>query len=112
MPQKLTENAILICDKGAIPSLLKVTSHSFCKADGKLVATEQDKQAESNIPSFGVCMITKGKCTPALIQWQNTTEKDEINGYKILTVDSTCQCMIGGKISIQHKGHGEQHETA
>jgi hypothetical protein len=111
MPQKLTETAFLHCDKGAKPSQLKVTSQTFSKADNKLVATEQDKQPETNIPSFGVCAITKSKCTPAIIKWDKTTEKDVINDYKILTEESTCNCSIGGKISIQHKGHSEIHET-
>ena len=79
MPQKLTETALLLCNKGATPSQLKVTSQTFSKAEDKLVATEQDKQSESNIPSFGVCTNTKSKCTPAIIKWNKTTEKDTIN---------------------------------
>ena len=112
MPQKLTETALLLCNKGAIPSQLKVTSQTFSKAEDKLVATEQDKQPETNIPSFGVCTITKSKCTPAIIKWDKTTEKDTINNYKILTEESTCNCSVGGKISVQDKGHAEKHETA
>lgn len=111
MPQKLTEKALLFCDKGAKPSQLKVTSQTFSKAEDKLVATEQDKQPETNIPSFGVCAITKSKCTPAIIKWDNTTEKDTINNYKILTEESTCNCSVGGKISVKAKGHSEKHET-
>ena len=111
MPQKLTEKALLFCDKGAKPSELKVTSQTFSKAEDKLVATEQDKQPETNIPSFGVCTITKSKCTPAIIKWDNTTEKDIINNFKILTEESTCNCSVGGKISVKAKGHSEKHET-
>jgi Domain of unknown function (DUF4280) len=112
MPQKLTEKAILLCDKGAKPSQLKVTSQTFSKAENKLIATEQDKQAETNIPNFGICTVTRSTCSPAVIKWDKTTEKDTINNYKILTEDSTCQCSVGGKISIQHKGHGEKHEIS
>lgn len=111
MPQKLTEQALLLCDKGAKPSQLKVTSQTFCKAEDKLIATEEDKQAETNIPAFGVCTVTHSKCNPAIIRWEKTTEKDTLNNYKILTEDSTCQCSVGGKISVQHKGHGEKHQT-
>ncbi|MCY0977041.1 DUF4280 domain-containing protein [Chryseobacterium wangxinyae] len=110
MPQKLTEKALLLCDKGAKLSQLKVTSQTFSKAEDKLVATEQDKRAETNIPNFGVCAITKSKCNPAVIKWEKTTEKDVINNYKILTDESTCQCSVGGKISVQHKGHNEKHD--
>ena len=111
MPQKVTEKAILLCDKGVKPGQLKVTSQTFSKAGDKLIATEQDKQPETNIPNFGVCTITRSKCSPAVIKWEKTTEKDNINGYKILTEDSNCQCLVGGKISIQNKGHTEKHEA-
>ncbi|HEX8575367.1 MAG TPA: DUF4280 domain-containing protein [Flavobacterium sp.] len=111
MPQKLTEKALLLCDKGAKPSQLKVTSQTFSKAEDKLVATEQDKQPETNIPNFGVCAVTKSNCTPAIIKWDKTTEKDTINNYKILTEESTCQCSVGGKVTVQDKGHKEKHET-
>lgn len=109
MPQKLTETATLQCDKGAAPSQLKVSSQNFCKADNKLVATEQDKQAEANIPNFGVCAITKSKCAPAVVQWQKTTDKDTVNNYKILLETSFCMCSIGGKIKPQNTGHSEAH---
>jgi hypothetical protein len=111
MPAKLTEQATLICDKGTAPTQLKVTSQQFVMAENKLVATELDKQAIVNIPPMGACTITKGPCMPAVIAWQQTATKDEINDAKILTVDSTCQCSVGGKISVQHKGHSEMHET-
>lgn len=112
MPHKLTEKAILFCDKGAKPSQLKVTSQTFSKAENKLIATEQDKQPEINIQSFGTCTITKSKCIPTIIKWEKTTEKDTINNFKILTEDSTCQCTVGGKINVQYKGNGEKHTTA
>jgi hypothetical protein len=111
MPQKLTEKATLLCDKGVAPSQLKVTSQTFVKAEDKLVATEHDKQPETNIPNFGACTVTHSKCSPAPIKWDKTTEKDTINNYKILTEDSTCQCAVGGKITVQNKGHGEKHLT-
>lgn len=109
MPDKITENALLLCDKGVKPSQLKVTSQNFCKADGKLIATQEDKQAETNIPNFGTCAITKSSCSPSIIIWDKITAKDEINSLKLLTEDSACQCLIGGKISIKNKGHGEKH---
>ncbi|KMQ67364.1 hypothetical protein ACM39_14500 [Chryseobacterium sp. FH2] len=111
MPQKLTEKALLLCNKGAKPSQLKVTSQTFSKAENKLIATEQDKQPETNVPSFGVCTVTRSKCTPAIIKWEKTTEKDTINNFKVLTDESTCQCTVGGKISIQDKGYGEKHDS-
>lgn len=110
MPQTITEQAILLCDKGTNPSQLKVTSQQFCTAEKKLIATEQDKIPEVNIPNFGICAITQNKCLPSPVLWQKATEKDTINHLKILTEKSTCQCAVGGKISVQHKGFGENHE--
>ena len=111
MPQKITHSAQLQCDKGAKPSQLKVTSHDFCKVNNKFIATEQDKEPETNIPNFWACSVTRSKCSPAPIKWGKTTEKDSINNYKILTEESTCQCSVGGKISIQDIGHSEKHKT-
>jgi hypothetical protein len=111
MPEKITEKAILLCNKGAKPSQLRVTSQDFCLAENKLIATENDKQAETNIPNFSACSVTRSKCNPAPVKWQKTAEKDTINDYKILTEQSTCECSIGGKISIQYKGHEENHEV-
>ena len=111
MPQKITETALLLCDKGAKTSQLKVTSQNFSKANNKLVATENDKNAEINIPNFGICTVTRGKCLPNITKWENPTEKDSINNLKILTENSSCQCSIGGKIVIQDKGHDEKHNA-
>lgn len=116
MPQKVTDTALLKCDQGASPSQLTVTSQDFAKADDKLIATEQDKQANTNIKPFGVCKLKPSSagylpCIPAPIAWSDTTEKDTINDYKILTEKSKCKCGTGGKISIQNVGHSEKHEA-
>lgn len=112
MAQKITEGALVQCDKGVKPSKLKVSSQDFCQAEGKLIATEEDKQAEVNVPNFGICTVTRSKCVPSIIKWDNPTSKDEINGFKILTEASTCQCAVGGKIVVQHKGHNEKHDAS
>jgi hypothetical protein len=114
MPHKLTDTATLQCDQGITPSKLAVTSQDFCKAEDKLIATEQDKQPNTNIKPFGQCKLKPSSggylpCMPIPTVWQKTAKKDEINGFKILTDDSTCQCSIGGKIAVQDKGHGEKH---
>ncbi|MFS4432206.1 DUF4280 domain-containing protein [Chryseobacterium sp. S90] len=110
MPQIITEKASISCDKGASPSSLMVTSNCFYKADGKLIATEEDKKTEINIGSFGICSVTKIKCIPVIAIWENTAKGTCINNHKILTDKSTCHCAIGGKISVVNKGHGEKHE--
>ncbi len=116
MPQKITDTAQLSCNQGTMPSNLGVTSQNFSTIEGKYIATEQDKQPNVNIKPFGQCKLkpTSGgylPCIPAPTSWQKTTEKDTINNYKILTEDSFCMCSIGGKISVDNKGHKEKHET-
>ncbi|WP_336961288.1 DUF4280 domain-containing protein [Chryseobacterium contaminans] len=115
MPQKITDTAQLSCNQGTTPSNLSVTSQNFSTAEGKYIATEQDKQTNVNIKPFGQCKLkpTSGgylPCIPAPVAWGKTTEKDTINNYKILTEDSFCMCSTGGKISIENKGHKEEHD--
>lgn len=95
---------------------LTITSQDFVTIEDKPVATEGDKQANVNIMTFGQCKLkpTTGgylPCMPTPINWEQTAEKDTINDLKILTEKSTCQCTVGGKISVTHKGHNEQHEV-
>ena len=99
MPKHITETTILICDKGAIPTPLSVTSQTFMQIEGKLQATEEDKKPNVNIKPFGVCSITHSSCVPAPIKWQDTSVF-EIDGKKELLDTSTCQCSAGGKISV------------
>jgi hypothetical protein len=99
MPQHITDTTQLKCDKGTIPTPIVVTSQSFMKIQGKLQATEEDKTPNVNIKPFGACAITKSSCSPAPIKWQNTSIF-EIDGKKELLDNSTCQCSIGGKISV------------
>lgn len=99
MPQHITHTTQLKCDKGTSPSPIAVTSQSFISIDGKLQATEEDKQPNVNIKPFGVCSITRISCSPAPVKWQNTSVF-EIDGKKELLDNSTCQCSAGGKISV------------
>lgn len=112
MPQKITESAQLQCDKGTTPSILLVTSQDFCKADNKLIATEEDKKPNDNIQPFGNCKLKYNQtCTPQPTKWEDTASKDTINEFKILTEKSICLCSIGGKISIENVGHSEKHDA-
>lgn len=99
MPQHIIDTTQLKCDKGTILTPITVTSQSFMSIEGKLQATEEDKQPNSNIKPFGVCSILRSSCTPAPIKWDNTSDF-EIEGKKELLDCSTCQCSVGGKISI------------
>ncbi|MCW3168336.1 DUF4280 domain-containing protein [Chryseobacterium sp. 09-1422] len=99
MPQHITDTTQLKCDKGTSPSPLTVTSQSFMSIDGKLQATEEDKQPNTNIKPFGMCSVLRFSCTPAPIKWDNTSDF-EIESKKELLDTSTCRCSVGGKISI------------
>ncbi len=99
MPQHITDTTQLKCDKGASPTPLTVTSQSFMKIEGKLQATEEDKQPNTNIKPFGICSVLRSSCSPSPIKWENTSDF-EIEGKKELLDSSTCQCSIGGKISV------------
>ncbi|WET48452.1 DUF4280 domain-containing protein [Chryseobacterium indologenes] len=115
MPQKIADSAQLSCSQGTAPSNLSVTSQNFSTVEGKNIATESDKKANVNIKPFGQCKLkpTTGgylPCVPGPVEWQKTAEKDTINGYQILTEESFCMCVTGGKITISSKGHNEKHE--
>jgi len=115
MPQIITDTAELSCNQGTVITALKVTSQQFAKINDKLQATEEDKQANTNIQPFKQCKLkpTTGgylPCVPVPTKWEQTVAKDTINDLKILTEKSACQCAVGGKISVTHKGHNEQHE--
>lgn len=99
MPQHITDTTQLKCDKGTSPTPLTVTSQSFMSIDGKLQATEEDKQPNTNIKPFGMCSVLRPSCTPAPIKWDNTSDF-EIESKKELLDTSTCRCSVGGKISI------------
>lgn len=99
MSQYITDTTQLKCDKGASPTPLTVTSQSFMKIEGKLQATEEDKQPNTNIKPFGVCSVLRSSCSPSPVKWDNTSNF-EIEGKKELLDSSTCQCSVGGKISV------------
>ena len=52
MPQIITDTAELSCYQGTATSKLNVTSQDFVTIEGKAMATEEDKQANSNIQPF------------------------------------------------------------
>ncbi|MCQ9635808.1 DUF4280 domain-containing protein [Chryseobacterium sp. WG23] len=99
MSQHITDTTQLKCDKGTSPTPLTVTSQSFMSIDGKLQATEEDKQSNINIKPFGMCSVLRSSCTPSPIKWDNTSNF-EIDGKKELLDSSTCKCSVGGKISV------------
>ena len=86
MPQIITDTAELSCNQGTATSKLNVTSQDFVTIEGKAMATEEDKQANSNIQPFKQCKLKPSSggylpCVPAPIQWEDAAEKDTIMGF-------------------------------
>lgn len=103
MSHPVIEGSKLQCDKGTLQTPIQVTSQNFSRIGEKLSATEQEKQANTNIIPFGKCKLkpTSGgylPCTPSLIKWEQTSPFT-IEGKRELTTDSYCMCSTGGKIT-------------
>ena len=89
----------MCCTLGTGQTKLTVLSQSFRSISGALVATEEDKIGLNNIPSS-----PNPPCIPQPQGWQQTTQKDSINGMKKLTEQSFCMCAKGGRISFIDTG--------
>ena len=86
MPQIITDTAELSCNQGTATNCLNVTSQDFVTIEGKAMATEEDKQANSNIQPFKQCKLEPASsgylpCVPAPIKWEDAAEKDTIMGF-------------------------------
>ena len=91
--------AICRCDKGTLPSMLRVTSSPGATLQGKLVTTTLDK---TFLP-FGTCLMKNNMpCMPALLMWQDAFELVTVQtpmSHPLLE-KSTIRCALGGKVSI------------
>lgn len=92
------DGVFLACDKGTCPSTYKVTFNNLTNVYDVPLASELDLIPFINIKPMGFCMV-KGMCTPMPLMWTGYKSDVMING-RLLLEDSTCQCMLGGKISI------------
>ncbi|MBB6369757.1 polymorphic toxin-type HINT domain-containing protein [Chryseobacterium shigense] len=101
----ITLKALMMCDQGAAPDFFKPTFNTKVKIHGCLVATNKDAAPLINIPSFKICKISGGPCTPTTVPmtWQDTWQV-KINGIHSLIGKSTCQCPVGGKIEFMTSG--------
>ena len=106
MAKLIVDGAQMHCTLGMKDAPIKVTSHSFVKISGALVATEADKVGMVNIPTFGTCRCGSPDppCVPQFQGWQQTVRKDNINGMKKLTQQSFCTCARGGRITFVDTG--------
>ncbi|WP_268224612.1 DUF4280 domain-containing protein [Sinomicrobium oceani] len=97
------DGAVLQCDQGFNPAKLKVTENSKIRVQGKLKATDMDRQVPQ---TFGKCKLKPKSsdylpCSPALQKWTKTSSKTTLGKHKkFLFNDSECMCSTGGKITI------------
>jgi len=100
--QYVYNGVLLRCDKGVAPTPFTVLPRPS-RIRGQFQAHEFDKIPLINIKPFGVCAITHGPCMPAPVLWtgvhQGALRLGPLHAHPLLE-SSTCQCGIGGKISI------------
>ena len=101
---KVCSGAILECNCGTAPKELVVTSQGNYTADGRLIATKEDKQRLLNIGDFGSCKCKDNKPCKYFIslkEWNEVSPNNRLNGKNILLSSSTISCNIGGVIEIK-----------
>lgn len=94
------DGACLVCNKGLGFGKLKVTNHKNVSIYGEKSATEGDKVTGLNIPSLGICSVTRSACQPVPTKWSGVQERITIGPYRKLLEDSKLGCGIGGQISV------------
>ncbi len=100
----VVKGALLLCDKGTMPSPFQPTNGEGVKMRGLTTSNSLDKIPNQHIMPFGACSMQNGKpCTPGPLEWQDTYGV-KINGGKALLKKSCIQCATGGKISFLNSG--------
>ena len=85
MAKIIVNGARMRCTLGTTEARIGVTSHTFVKVGGALVATETDKEPMVNIPTFGTCKCgwPNSLCIPQPQRWQQTAQS---SGVKVLSL--------------------------
>ena len=86
-------DAICRCDKGSLPSQLRVLTNPTVTVQGKLM--------ELFIP-FGTCLVKNNTlCFPMLLMWEKYFDKVSLMSpsQHPLLKKSTIRCAIGGEVS-------------
>ena len=100
--QYVYNGVFLRCDKGTIPMPFTVLPRPS-RIRGQFQAHELDKVPLVNIKPFGGCAVLYGPCMPAPVLWmgvhQGGLRLGPLHAHPLLE-SSTCQCGVGGTISI------------
>ena len=98
------KGALLLCDKGSMPSVFHPSNGEGVKMRGVKASNSLDKISNEHIRPFGACSLQNGKpCTPVPLEWEDTYGV-KINGGTTLLKKSCIQCGNGGKISFLNSG--------
>ena len=100
----IVNTALTHCDKGVAMLPFTSTINTTVHIQKQLVATEMDKVPLVNIPSYGICSVTKSPCNPVPTVWDNTYEFVKVKTFKPLLFKSCMQCGKGGKIEFLTSG--------
>ncbi len=101
---QVVEGAVIECTLGSAPSALLVTPSNMVDAGSLVAATIQDFESITNIPTFGTCSSTSSACVPATTAWTPGSANVTIGNQPALDDSSTCQCSLGGTISVTSAG--------
>ena len=96
----IPEGSWLACDKGTCPSSFRISHNNNTNIYGSKLASEADLLPFFNIKPMGICTVLFGSCMPAVLKWDDPQDGVSVNGHRLLKEDSTCQCVVGGKIKI------------
>ena len=111
MAQLVAMSAQLTCAAGSAPSNLIVVDPRVT-AEGKLAANIMDNIPMTNIMPFGTCNILTAAasgvstpCVPATAApWAPGSPTVTVRGKPALNNTSTCNCTVGGAITITNPG--------
>ena len=109
----ITHDALIMCDQGGAPDFFKPDFNATVKIHDCLVATNMDAKPLVNIPSFKVCKVKGGPCTPVTTPgtWLDTWQV-KVKGQTTLIGKSTCLCSTGGKVEFMTSGQVPLPEDA
>ena len=90
----------LRCDKGTVPTQLKVTHSPKASIYGDNIATEADKDFNVNVMPFGVCSVTQKACVMQPLYWDKCREGVKVDGKKLVVQEAHLVCAVGGQAGI------------
>jgi hypothetical protein len=103
--QQVKMGAVMKCSSGASPASLIVLPVNRTTAEGTPAANIMDFKPIVNIPTFGACAELLGApCAPATTPWKPGSPTVKIGGMPALNNTSTCNCSLGGVITITMAG--------